>query len=202
MITTVIFDLGGVLLRTEDRGPRMKLAAKFGLTYEELERLVYDQSSSKQAMRGEKSAEDHKKTVLDNLGQPGGAFKEFGDQFWGGDRMDHKLVDFIRGLRGSYTTALLSNAWDDLRPLLVDYWKISDAFDHIFISAELGLAKPDPAIYRQVISALDVQPTEVVFVDDFIENVQAAREEGWNAVHFRSREGALAELAEYLDNEL
>ena len=42
----------------------------------------------------------------------------------------------------------------------------------------------------------------MVFVDDFIENVEAAREAGINAIHFRSREQALMELAEYLDTDL
>lgn len=199
MITTVVFDLGGVLLRTEDRRPRTKLAERLGMTYEELERRVY---GSREAMRGEVSAEDHKKGVLESLGLPQDAMKEFGDEFWGGDRMDSVLVEFIRGLQGDYTTALLSNAWDDLRPLLTSLWKIADAFDHIFISAEMGMAKPDPMIYRAVTEELEKDPAELVFLDDFIENVTAAREEGWNAIHFRSPEGALAELAEYLDLEV
>ena len=199
MITTVIFDLGGVLLRTEDREPRSRLAQRLGMTYEELESRVY---GSREAMRGEISAEDHKKAVLNKLGLTEDAMKEFGDEFWGGDRMDSKLVEFLRGLRGEYTTALLSNAWDDLRSLLVELWQIADAFEHIYISAEMGLAKPDPKIYQAVVSDLQKDPSEIVFVDDFIENIQAARKVGWNAIHFRSRKGALLELAEYLDSEL
>lgn len=198
MITTVIFDLGGVLLRTEDRKPRTNLAQSLGMTYEELESHVY---GSREAMRGEISAEIHKRTFLEKLGLAEDAMNEFGDEFWGGDQVDTLLVDFIRELQGSYTTALLSNAWDDLRPLLINYWKIADAFDQIFISAEMGLAKPDPRIYQVVETELKKDPPELVFVDDFIENVEAARRQGWNAVHFRSREGALAELAEYLDIE-
>ncbi len=116
--------------------------------------------------------------------------------------MDEKLVEFIRGLRGDYTTALLSNAWDDLRPMLVNFWKIDDIFDHIFISAEMRLAKPDPRIYQHVINELQQDPLEMIFVDDFIENVVAARAEGLNAIHFRYRDQALNELAEYLDSDL
>lgn len=196
MITTVIFDMGGVLLRTEDREPRSKLAQSLGMTYEELEAQVY---GSREAMRGEISAEDHKRDFLSKLGLAESSMGEFGDAFWGGDRMDETLIEFIRGLRESYTTVLLSNAWDDLRPLLVDRWKIADAFDHLFISAEMGLAKPDPKIYQAVGAELKKDPSEMVFIDDFIENVEAARDVGWNAIHFRSREGALEELAEYLD---
>jgi len=201
MINTVIFDFGGVLVRTEDRMPRQCLAEKFGLSYEEIDQLVYGSPTSKLAGSGKISAEEHKETVLKTLKLPPGSFKQFGDEFWGGDRLDTKLMDFIQGLRGEYTTALLSNAWDDLRPMLAEFWKIDGIFDHIFISAELKVAKPDPAIYQQVIHSLNQDPSRMVFVDDFIENVLAAREAGMNAIHFRSREQALIELAEILDNE-
>ena len=202
MIQTVIFDLGGVLVRTEDRIPRQLLAEKFGMTYEEMDSLVYGSPSSKEAGEGKISAEQHKETVLKTLGLPPDSFKSFGDEFWGGDRLDKKLVEFIEGLRGEYTTALLSNAWDDLRPLLVNLWKIDGVFDHIFISAEVKLAKPDPRIYQHVISELQQDPSEMIFVDDFIENVKAAKAEGLQAIHFRYRDQALNELAEYLDSDL
>ena len=202
MIKTVIFDLGGVLVRTEDRLPRQLLAEKFGMTYEEMDSLVYGSPSSKEAGEGKISAEQHKETVLKTLGLPLDSFKSFGDEFWRGDRLDKKLVEFIEGLRGEYTTALLSNAWDDLRPLLVNLWKIDGIFDHIFISAEVKLAKPDPRIYQHVISELQQDPSEMIFVDDFIENVKAAKAEGLHAIHFRYRDQALNELAEYLDSDL
>ncbi len=202
MIQTIIFDLGGVLVRTEDRIPRQLLAEKFGMTYEEMDSLVYGSPTSKEAGEGKISAEQHKETVLKTLGLPLDSFKSFGDEFWGGDRLDKKLVEFIEGLRGEYTTALLSNAWDDLRPLLVNLWKIDGIFDHIFISAEVKLAKPDPRIYQHVINELQQDPSEMIFVDDFIENVKAAKAEGLHAIHFRYRDQALNELAEYLDSDL
>ena len=202
MIQTVIFDLGGVLVRTEDRIPRQLLAEKFGMTYEEIDSLVYSSPTSKEAGEGKISAEQHKETVLKTLGLPLDSFKSFGDEFWGGDRLDKKLVEFIGGLQGEYTTVLLSNAWDDLRPLLVNLWKIDGIFDHIFISAEVKLAKPDPRIYQHVINELQQNPSEMIFVDDFIENIEAARVEGLHAIHFRSRDQALNELAEHLDRDL
>ena len=63
------------------------------------------------------------------------------------------------------------------------------------------MAKPDPKIYQHVIKELQQDPSELIFVDDFIENVEAARLEGLHAIHFRSREQVLDELAEYLDTE-
>jgi putative hydrolase of the HAD superfamily len=202
MIKTVIFDLGGVLVRTENRQPRQKLAEKYGMSYQELSDLVYRTESAKLATIGNVSAEDHQQTILKNLNLPLDSFSAFEDEFWGGDRLDSHLVEFIQSLRGEYKTVLLSNAWDNLRPLLKGLWKIDSVFDHIFISAELGLAKPDPEIYKVVIDSLDQDPSELIFIDDFIENVKAAREANLNAIHFRNRDQALADLAEYLDLEI
>ncbi len=202
MIKTVIFDLGGVLVRTENRQPRQKLAEKYGMSYQELSDLVYRTESAKLAMIGNVSAEDHQQTILKNLNLPLDSFSTFEDEFWGGDRLDSHLVEFIQSLRGEYKTVLLSNAWDNLRPLLKGLWKIDSVFDHIFISAELGLAKPDPEIYKVVIDSLDQDPSELIFIDDFVENVKAAREANLNAIHFRNRDQALADLAEYLDLEI
>jgi putative hydrolase of the HAD superfamily len=202
MIKTVIFDLGGVLVRTENRLPRQQLAERYGMTYQEIDQLVYGSSSARQATVGAISAQEHKSAVMEKLGLSGEHFESIFDEFWRGDRLDSKLVEFIKGLQGEYKTALLSNAWDDLRQLLVNLWKIDGIFDEIFISAEINLAKPDPAIYQYVIRALGDDPASMVFIDDFIENIVSAREQGINAIHFRSLEQALSELAEYLDTDL
>ena len=202
MIKTVIFDLGGVLVRTENMLPRQKLAEKHGMSYQELSYLVYRTKSANLAMIGKVPAGDHQQTILKNLNLPLDSFSAFEDEFWGGDRLDSQLVDFIQGLRGEYRTVLLSNAWDNLRKLLEGLWKIDGVFDEIFISAEMGLAKPDPAIYKVVIDSLGQDPSELIFVDDFVDNIKAAREANINAIHFRNRDQALADLADYLDLEI
>ena len=70
MIQTIIFDLGGVLVRTEDRLPRQRLAEKFSMTYEEIDQLVYGSETAKLAGRGTISAEEHKEAVLKSLNLP------------------------------------------------------------------------------------------------------------------------------------
>jgi epoxide hydrolase-like predicted phosphatase len=202
MLKAVIFDLGGVLLRTENKEPRAELAAEYGMSYQEMSDYVYRQESARRATVGEISAEEHWEEVRKALDLSTEELHAFQKAFWGGDIMDEQLIGFIRALSPAYTTALLSNAWDDLREAMTRDWEIIDAFDHVFISAELGIAKPDPEIYRHVLDALDCEPHEAVFLDDFVENVTGAREVGLHAIHFRSREQALGELRELLDNEL
>lgn len=202
MIKTVIFDLGGVLVRTEDRRKREALAESHDMTYRELSEYVYNRQSAVRATVGEITAGEHWQAVQEDLGLTDQELEDFKEEFWGGDVLDEVLVEFIRGLGLHYTTALLSNAWDDLRGVMEEVWEIDEIFNHIFISAEIGLAKPDDAIYQHVIREVGDQPGEMVFIDDFPENVEAARENGLNAILFRSREQALGELREVLDNPL
>lgn len=183
-IDAVIFDLGGVLVRTEDRQPRAELAAQFGMTYEELDDLVFVSPTGREATVGKLSTLDHWRSVLASLGLEESRLAEVQAGFWGGDRLDTALVDLLRSLRGRYRTALLSNAWDDLRQILIERWGITDAFDEIIISAEVGLAKPDPAIYHLASQRLGVEPQQAVFVDDMLRNVHAAREQGMYAIQF------------------
>jgi epoxide hydrolase-like predicted phosphatase len=197
-IQAVIFDLGGVLVRTEDPTSRQRLAEKLGMTHDELYRLVFNNESARLATVGRVTTRDHWETVRKTLNLSPEAFQPVPEGFWGGDSLDIELVDYIRSLRGAYRTALLSNAWDDLRQVLEEKWRILDAFDEVFISAELGVAKPDPHIFRLVLERLGVSASEAVFVDDFVENVEAARAAGLNAIHFRSAGQARAELERML----
>jgi putative hydrolase of the HAD superfamily len=72
----------------------------------------------------------------------------------------------------------------------------SAPIDVLVFSADLGLAKPDPAIYAAADSAYGTTPADVVFFDDKPENVAAARAHGWDAHVWVGPEEALAMLAQ------
>ena len=200
-IKAIIFDLGGVLLRTADFSPRERLAARLGRTRLELEALVFGGQSGTAAQRGEISMQQHWEHVRQalDLNQP--EFELFQQEFWGQDEMDYALVDTIRSLRPRCRTALLSNNFPNLRRLLAERWPIADAFDELVLSSEIGILKPDPRIYQVALERLGVQPAEAVFVDDFLHNVEAARALGLHAIHFRSPAQARAELEALLAGE-
>ena len=137
----VIWDLGGVLLRTEDRRPRQQLAERLGLSYTELDGLVFASPSATEAGLGHISAEEHWLNLCKLAGWSPKDLPAIQHAFWGGDRLDVGLVDYVRSLQRNYRTALLSNNWSNLRQLLTTRWGIADAFDELFISAELGVGK-------------------------------------------------------------
>lgn len=198
-ISVVIWDFGGVLVRTEDPQPRQALAERLALTRDELEERVFGGDSGGQAQRGEISVEAHWQNVgrmfdLDERGM-----QEFQAQFWGGDRLDEQLIDYLRSLRRSHKLGLLSNAFGDLRAYLNAVWKIADAFDDLLISAEVGLVKPDPAIYQLALQRLGTQPHEAVFIDDMPANVEGARRVGMHAIRFINPGQTRAELDALFD---
>jgi epoxide hydrolase-like predicted phosphatase len=199
-IRAVIWDLGGVIVRTEDPIPRTGLAQRFGLTREELEELVFHGEVSDRATVGEIVAAQLWQSICENLRVPPTQAEELQRGFWGGDQLDTALVDYIRALRPNYCTALLSNAWSDLRRFLTERWRIVDAFDEIIISAEVGLMKPDPSIFQLAVERLNVAPAEAVFIDDFALNVRAAQQAGLHAVRFRNPAQAREELETLLQN--
>lgn len=199
LIKAVIWDLGGVLVRTTDRTPRTELAERLGMTYAELDQAVFNSPSAQQATLGRITAEQHWLQVCRDLNWPVENLSEFHRLFWGGDGLDMDLIAYIRRLKASFKTGLLSNNWSNLRHLIETRWKIEDAFDTLVISAEIGMIKPDPPIYQFALEQLGVQSDEVIFVDDFIENILAARNLGWRAVHFQNRDQAITELNSILN---
>jgi len=107
--------------------------------------------------------------------------------------IDHEIVDFLRSIKPRYKTGLISNAWSGLREYIVRE-KFDDAFHHMFISAEVGVAKPDPKIYQIALEQLRVKPKEAVFVDDFIENITACEKVGMKGIHFTDSQSVLQQL--------
>lgn len=196
MIKAIYFDLGGVIVRTEDKAPRTQLGAEFGMTYQQIEKVVFGgglYGTGARASLGAVSEEAHWVNVTRSLNLPLDQRRRIQDQFFAGDKIDWNLVEFLREARKTRKVGLISNAWDGLRPW-IRAQKFDDAFDDMTISAEARVAKPMPGIYHQALDALGVKAEESIFVDDFIENIHAADALGMKAIHFRDAKQALAEV--------
>lgn len=197
-IKATIWDLGGVILRTTNPEPRNELAEKFGKSSRELEYIFYSGSSGDKCQLGEISYEEHVENVRLLLNLSPEEMEQFIEQFWGGDIFDYDLVNYIREIKQNYKTSLLSNAFPNLREWLSQGNKVDGVFDEMLISAEVGLVKPDPAIYNLALEKLDVKPEEAVFIDDMPQNVESARDIGMQAVRFTSPEQVKDALTDML----
>ena len=195
MIKAVVFDFGGVILRTHDWHGRRKWEKKLGLAKNEAEAIVFNSKMGQKAQRGEISYEDHWSWLGTHFNLSPAEIKAFESDFWAGVALDEELVNLIRQLQTMYQTALISNAFNDLREVLTTHFNIADAFDVIVISGEEGVMKPDPRLYQIALEKLDCQPHEAVFIDDFAHNVEGARSIGMAGIHFSTEIDLSAELA-------
>ena len=200
MIKAVFFDLGGVIVRTEYQAPRQHLAERLGMEYEDIVKIVFESPSSVKASVGEISAKQHWANVTKRLRRPATETQAIRDEFFAGDIVDREIVEFLRSLRPRYFVGLISNAWPDLREYIVSQ-KFDDAFDHMVISGEVGVVKPEARIYQLALEQAGVSPNEAVFVDDFHENVEGCQAVGMHGIHFRDPHKTMSELRILLDGK-
>lgn len=112
-------------------------------------------------------------------------------RMFAGFRPDTRMIDMVRAARtAGVRTGLLSNSWG------LDYpregW--DTLFDTVVISAEVGLRKPEPAIYTLAAERLGLPPSQVVFVDDMAPNVRGAGAVGMVGVQHTDVETTADEL--------
>jgi len=91
-------------------------------------------------------------------------------------------------------TAILSNMGDDVLASVERKFDWIHRFDVLVWSCQLGVVKPDPAIYRHMLNELAVQPEETLFIDDRLPNIEAARALGMQAIEFSTIERLRADL--------
>lgn len=186
MIKAVIFDFGGVIVRTEDTAGRRRWEERLGLEPKALDALVFDCDAAVAATLGQAPESEVWAHVARTLRLDDEQLQACQADFWGGDRLDTDLLALIRSLRPRYKTGILSNAWSRAREAFTQRFGLDQAVDDILISAEEGISKPDPRIYQLAADRLGVRAEEAVFVDDFAHNVEAARAVGMQGVHYRA----------------
>lgn len=99
----------------------------------------------------------------------------------------HESVDILMDVkRRGYPVYALSN-WNDVKwEVAIQEFPFLRLFDGKIVSGQVKLAKPDPAIYDLLIQTYSLNPRESLFIDDRLENVQAALNAGLHAVQFTS----------------
>jgi len=198
-IRAVIFDMGGVILRTESQAGRRKWEQRLGLKERGLSDIVFGSEASARASIGLGTEADVWKNIASVFHLSGDQLQELERDFWADDRIDAALVEFIRGLRPRCKTAILSNAWSGARAAISNEFGLGAAVDAIIVSAEEGIAKPDARIYHIAAERLGVLQAEAVFVDDMAENVDAARAVGMRGVQFKNTAQVIAEVKSILN---
>jgi len=203
-LRAVVFDIGGVLERVDDDAwPEIwvrRWEDRRGLAPGALQAGLARHAPAGSVVVGVVSEAQMRAMYTAALGlsedEADAMMTEMWDAYCG--ELDVAMRDFAASLRPSYKTGILSNSADGARREEQRRYGFEQLVDVIVYSHEVGLAKPDPRVYRLTEQRLAVQSPDVVFVDDVMANVEAARELGWTAVHHRDTEQTIAEVSRIL----
>lgn len=110
------------------------------------------------------------------------------------EQPDTQLLEYIASLRPQYKTAILSNANHGVVAARVGEDWLQRCFDEVLVSAEIGLVKPQPAIYEHAAVVLGVMPSECIFFDDSAYHVEPARALGMHAFVYTDLATAQADV--------
>jgi putative hydrolase of the HAD superfamily len=91
------------------------------------------------------------------------------------------VLGTLQELQQACTLGVISNAWPQMERFL-ELLGISHFFDSVTISAQVGLSKPDPAIFELALRNLRIKAEQAIFVDDMPYNVVAAEGMGLRAL--------------------
>lgn len=190
----VIFDYGGVLARTVDQEPRAAWGRRLGMSAGALTKAVHDREFWEAAQKGSIKSDAHWQAVGEKLGLSGSLLKELRKAFYAGDVLNQRLLTVIDHLRRQgLKVGLLSNFSSDLRGML-EAQDMIRIFNHIAISAEIGVMKPDAAAYEAILEMLVEPASACIFIDDLAANVAAAQGLGMHGIVFEDTSSCLETL--------
>lgn len=199
-IKTIIFDVGGVQLNYDHMRaakpmskllgvPARKIAAVIGATGSKpgFTRYCEKGTSEKQywnyaikKLKSNKISHQKLQALWNKI-------------FW----PNKKSLKLIPKLKKHYKLGLLSNMGRGHIKHLKKTYKISKPFNVSIFSAQVGMRKPDPKIYKLILKKLKVRPKQTVFVDDIKRNINAAKKIGINGILFKNNRQLFRDLKKF-----
>lgn len=193
--TTIIFDLGGVLI---DWNPRYVYRSIFD-TEEKIdwffENVCTNEWNEKQDA-GRSLQEATEELVVKHPGYEKEVRAYYGrwEEMLGGPIRE--TVEILRSLKetGKYKLYALTNWSAETFPVALERYDFLGWFDGIVMSGKEKTRKPFPEIYQVVLDRFAVNCAEAVFIDDSLRNVSGAEAMGIAGIHFQSPQQLLQDL--------
>jgi epoxide hydrolase-like predicted phosphatase len=193
-VPAVVLDIGGVLETTPSLGTVEKWEMAFGLLPGQMAERAGEVWEA--GAVGSISEDDVHRRLGEVLGvdraRVDGFMAEMWEEYLGTPNVE--LIDWFRDLRPRYRTGIISNSFVGAREREQERYGFADLTDVIVYSHEVGVAKPDPRIYRLACERLAVAPEDTIFLDDVEENVEGASAVGIRAILFTDTRQAIADV--------
>jgi putative hydrolase of the HAD superfamily len=100
-------------------------------------------------------------------------------------------LDLVRKLKHNYKLGLVSNTNEWHYEYGIKPVEVFPLFDAVTLSFQVKAMKPARAVYDDILTKLMVYPPECVYIDDIVENVEAAVDLGMHGIHYTSHEALM-----------
>lgn len=114
---------------------------------------------------------------------------------------NESVIELAKTLRGSYKIALLSNMGRDILDGLFSPEEREQLFDAVVVSSDIGMVKPDAAVFEFTASKLGVSPGECIMIDDLPVNIEGADAVGMRGVLYSNTLDLKRSLVELLEGK-
>ena len=194
-ITTIVFDIGGVLLDIHPEKTYQYISDSTDIEIEVVKnRFPWD--AHDQYERGIMNNEDWFITYKESLPQPCCLKRS---DFWNAWKLllgeEKNTVNILEALNKQYSIWLLSNTNPKhIQDEIEKRYLFPSLVNGAVYSFDVGVRKPEKEIYEIAMQRANANPQECLFIDDLLENIQAAKQIGIEGIHFISSEQLKQEL--------
>ena len=192
-IDAIIFDLGNVLLAFDESLAVERLAARTGKTRQQIEEYARGTPHVTELALGKVTKLRFFRTVAKDLAFDG-TYQEFALLWSDIFTPIEPMIALAESLKNRLPRLLLSNTNAIHMDYVFEHYPFLQDFDAHVLSHEVGLLKPDPAIFQHALRTSGLTAARTVFLDDIAANAVAARHAGMQAIHYKSPDQARAEL--------
>jgi glucose-1-phosphatase len=198
VITTVVFDMDGVLCDYRIERRLARLAAWSGQSPDAIHAAIWRSGFEAEAERGVISADDYLRGFGERLGYPLGA-AQWVEARRAAMEPDLAVLALARQLSVERLVGMFTNNPWLLKRHIAEVFPAAPAIfgTRAVFSAELGRSKPDPEAFRRLATRLECAPEEILYFDDDATYVAGAREAGLSAHRVGGAAGVRAGLAEH-----
>lgn len=195
-IDAMMFDLGGVLI---DWNPRHLYRGLFGEDVDGMERFLAEVCTSAWNEKQDAGRSWEEAIAEATASHPEHAaliraYRERSEETLGGPITDSVAV--LDELRGAGVRLFALTNWSQFTfPYALARYPFLRWFEDIVVSGREGVIKPNPAIFRLLLSRAGIEASRSAFIDDSLKNVAAATLLGFRAIHFRSAAQLRLDLA-------
>ncbi len=196
-IKTIFVDIGGVLLTNGwDRKARQKASATFDLDYEEMDErhhLTFDTYEE-----GKLDLDEYLDRVIFHVKRPFSK-REFKDFMFAQSQPYPQMIDLVQEIKARYglRVAAVSNEGRELTEYRIRKYELDKVCDFFVSSCFVHFRKPDAAIYQVALDMAQVQPRQVIYIEDRALFIEVAQNLGFHCIHHEDVETTRYALAQY-----